>query len=370
MFTEQQYRQFKMTQKIQSLGSTSDSNELNQTQSPPPPSATASAHLLNQTASSVGNSPEPPSNLPFSTSNRSSPLLDYNKAMATMLLPTDLSVSFQASRTNSGGDSMKSSQTTSTSLTALDLSTLLYGASGGSISNSMLPLDILQQLEYQKQLLLRKQQQHQQTMQERKNDSLDDDSMEVDNSIEAGIPKSVIQNTEFMERHPSVDDVEQMIRNFFTQNCTRQQNSGDIDLDDNNRKNDPEQYEPLNLNLKSNTGKRNSNPVNMLECSLSPTHPLADQDHLHCLIPNCDAIVPRVYTDISEHIRAHNIRTNPYANIEQLGIAAISNDVVISDPKLLQITSIDGFFNRKRGRPPKNRVVEVYNNVRRFLPIY
>ncbi|KAM7341387.1 uncharacterized protein ACRADG_012271 isoform 2-T5 [Cochliomyia hominivorax] len=28
----------------------------------------------------------------------------------------------------------------------------------------------------------------------------------------------------------------------------------------------------------------------------------------------------------------------------------------------LQITSIDGFFNRKRGRPPKNRFVEVYKN--------
>ncbi|XP_049316422.1 uncharacterized protein LOC105226923 isoform X2 [Bactrocera dorsalis] len=28
----------------------------------------------------------------------------------------------------------------------------------------------------------------------------------------------------------------------------------------------------------------------------------------------------------------------------------------------IQITSIDGFFNRKRGRPPKNRYVEVYKN--------
>ncbi|TMW46523.1 hypothetical protein DOY81_008397 [Sarcophaga bullata] len=28
----------------------------------------------------------------------------------------------------------------------------------------------------------------------------------------------------------------------------------------------------------------------------------------------------------------------------------------------LQITSIDGFFNRKRGRPPKNRFIEVYKN--------
>lgn len=32
-----------------------------------------------------------------------------------------------------------------------------------------------------------------------------------------------------------------------------------------------------------------------------------------------------------------------------------------SNNKVLQITSIDGLFNRKRGRPPKNRLVEVYN---------
>jgi len=31
-----------------------------------------------------------------------------------------------------------------------------------------------------------------------------------------------------------------------------------------------------------------------------------------------------------------------------------------------QITSIDGFFNRKRGRPPKNRFVEVYKSVSIF----
>lgn len=33
---------------------------------------------------------------------------------------------------------------------------------------------------------------------------------------------------------------------------------------------------------------------------------------------------------------------------------------------LQQITSIDGLFNRKRGRPPKNRVVEVYQNVSEY----
>lgn len=36
----------------------------------------------------------------------------------------------------------------------------------------------------------------------------------------------------------------------------------------------------------------------------------------------------------------------------------------------LQITSIDGFFNRKRGRPPKNRFVEVYKNVSLYILIF
>ncbi|GAB0100301.1 Transcription factor castor [Sergentomyia squamirostris] len=38
-----------------------------------------------------------------------------------------------------------------------------------------------------------------------------------------------------------------------------------------------------------------------------------------------------------------------------------SEDSPLDSSNPLQITSIDGFFNRKRGRPPKNRVVEVYN---------
>lgn len=46
--------------------------------------------------------------------------------------------------------------------------------------------------------------------------------------------------------------------------------------------------------------------------------------------------------------------------------AAATADAVNS--AVMQITSIDGFFNRKRGRPPKNRLVEVYNDVS-FPPI-
>lgn len=40
-----------------------------------------------------------------------------------------------------------------------------------------------------------------------------------------------------------------------------------------------------------------------------------------------------------------------------------NNDGCESSAQPTQITSIDGFFNRKRGRPPKNRFVEVYKSV-------
>lgn len=61
-------------------------------------------------------------------------------------------------------------------------------------------------------------------------------------------------------------------------------------------------------------------------------------------------------------------------NLRTKGTAATSNSIVLrtsgvvshsgnASSSLQQITSIDGLFNRKRGRPPKNRVVEVYQNV-------
>uniref|UniRef100_A0A1B0CKL1 C2H2-type domain-containing protein n=1 Tax=Lutzomyia longipalpis TaxID=7200 RepID=A0A1B0CKL1_LUTLO len=62
--------------------------------------------------------------------------------------------------------------------------------------------------------------------------------------------------------------------------------------------------------------------------------------HFHCA---CGATVDNNSSDIATHMRTH--------------------EETPADSNLLQITSIDGFFNRKRGRPPKNRVVEVYNSV-------
>lgn len=65
-------------------------------------------------------------------------------------------------------------------------------------------------------------------------------------------------------------------------------------------------------------------------------------------------------------------------NLRAKEAAIASNNVVLrtsgivshsgnASSNLQQITSIDGLFNRKRGRPPKNRVVEVYQNVSKSL---
>lgn len=144
-------------------------------------------------------------------------------------------------------------------------------------------------------------------------------------SLEDGIPKSVIsQNAQADEvKTPTVEEVEQIISQYFTDQCTKQQTSSN---------------EPLDLNVKAPSNK----PI--LECFMSH-----NESHLHCLITGCEAVVPRSLKDISEHLRMHELNRGA--------------DSIIQNSNLLQITSIEGFFNRKRGRPPKNRVVEVYNNV-------
>lgn len=143
-------------------------------------------------------------------------------------------------------------------------------------------------------------------------------------SLEDGIPKSVIQNVATLEdetKSPTVEEIENIISQYFTDQCTKQQSPSD---------------EPLDLNLKMPSNKSG------FECFMTNNEP-----HLHCLITGCEAVVPRSLQDISEHLRMHEL----------------NRDSIIQNSNLLQITSIEGFFNRKRGRPPKNRVVEVYNNV-------
>lgn len=144
-------------------------------------------------------------------------------------------------------------------------------------------------------------------------------------SFEDTIPKSVIQNVQNEEvKSPTVEEVEQIISQYFTDQCSKQhQNNSN---------------EPLDLNVKTPSNRP------LLECFMSN-----NESHLHCLITGCEAVVPRSLKDISEHLRMHELNRGA--------------DSIIQNSNLLQITSIEGFFNRKRGRPPKNRVVEVYNNV-------
>ncbi|XP_063704983.1 uncharacterized protein LOC134834292 [Culicoides brevitarsis] len=137
-------------------------------------------------------------------------------------------------------------------------------------------------------------------------------------NLEDGIPKSIIQTSSFLEKATTVEEVENMIRTYFSDNCTKQRD------------------EPLNL-------KHEDEPSGLIECFMTSNDP-----HLHCLVPACEAVLPKSLNDISEHMKMHELTKNG----ENIG----------SGSNLQQITSIEGFFNRKRGRPPKNRVVEVYNN--------
>jgi hypothetical protein len=142
--------------------------------------------------------------------------------------------------------------------------------------------------------------------------------------IEDGIPKSIIAQNSDEVKTPTVEEVEQIISQYFSDQCTKQQQQSS--------------NEPLDLNVKTTPNK------SLMECFMSN-----NESHLHCLIPGCEAVVPRNLKDISEHLRMHELNRGA--------------DSIIQNSNLLQITSIEGFFNRKRGRPPKNRVVEVYNNV-------
>lgn len=147
------------------------------------------------------------------------------------------------------------------------------------------------------------------------------DEMESHDDV---IPKCLTQNISNVNddnKSPTVEDVEKVITQYFTDLCSKQYS----------------QDQPLDLNMKTSN-------KNILECFMSQ-----EEAHLHCLITGCEAVVPRNLKDILEHLRMHELNR--------------STEGIIQNSNLMQITSIDGFFNRKRGRPPKNRVVEVYNNV-------
>lgn len=71
--------------------------------------------------------------------------------------------------------------------------------------------------------------------------------------------------------------------------------------------------------------------------------------------------------DQAEPLNLHLKPKEPMASLP-IGIPSIPVASHRSATNLQQITSIEGLFNRKRGRPPKNRVVEVYQNVSNRRP--
>lgn len=331
MDSEQAYRRFKLAQKMQmissGLGSTSDSNEMigpGSTTTPPPPQ---SSQLTTSTPS-----------IPFFMSNNSGSLLDYNK-MAAMMLPTDLTLSFSDNKADN------SSNTTPTKIDSI----LMQAMGSNTDSNSLLPLQMAQKMQYQKQLLLQK-------------SSVGEENQNMAENGQETL-KSLMSKLETIQRHPSVEDVGQMIRLYFTDQCTRMQ-TGNVTEQGIKEENDAdlnEQNEPLNLKSEKKPKAR------LLECA-SPLW--ATVGHLHCLVPGCETIVPQNLVEISEHVRFHesqsNVKDSKQPRNKNESIASEtspSTENQAMDSNLLQITSIEGFFNRKRGRPPKNRVVEVYNNV-------
>lgn len=217
----------------------------------------------------------------------------------------------------------------------------LSGLDSKDGEKSSLPVDILQQIHHQQQV-------HQQNMMLQMmglDNSRDIRGMPMDritnlpgrqstDSLEEGIPKSIIPNADFLDmKTSSLEQIDYLTHTYFTDVCSMQ--------------NDGRTVSPLNgpqdrpLNLKS------PRKAEVLECFMNISDP-----HLHCLIKGCEMVISKNSGDVAEHMRMHELARMGGASEEMLQIAPS-----------VQITSIDGLFNRKRGRPPKNRVVEVYNNV-------
>lgn len=173
--------------------------------------------------------------------------------------------------------------------------------------------DMFQQL--QKQALLQSQAKAAAAALVNKNNVRDDDHNSLDNNnydpIDAAIPKSFIQNANAtLGRSITPAELEQLKQIYSAAESAKQKQINALLFAQNNF-NGTDQAEPLNLNV-----KKESKDLN-------------------------DTLLSAVV----QKIQNQNIPSS-----------------------LQQVTSIDGLFNRKRGRPPKNRVVEVYGNVSRQLP--
>lgn len=220
----------------------------------------------------------------------------------------------------------------------------LSGAEGNSkdADKPSLPVDILQQIHHQQQV-------HQQNMMLKMmgfDNARDIRGSPIDritnlpgrqstDSLEEGIPKSIIPNADFLDVKVSpLEQIDYLTQTYFTDLCSMQHESRAT-----SPSNGP-QERPLNL--------KSPKKAEVLECFMNSSEP-----HLHCLIKGCEMVISKNSGDVAEHMRMHELARIGGASDEMLQIAPS-----------VQITSIDGLFNRKRGRPPKNRVVEVYNNVR------
>lgn len=179
-------------------------------------------------------------------------------------------------------------------------------------------MEILQQLQFQKQAILQSQAKAAAVASligktTTGSVTVNDEDNSSDNNnydpIDATIPKSFIQNANAsIGRTITSAELEQLKQIYSAAENAKQKQINALLFAQNNF-NSSDQAEPLNLNLKKDPKDANTS----------------------------------LLSAVVQKMQNQNMPSN-----------------------LQQITSIDGLFNRKRGRPPKNRVVEVYGNVRFF----
>ena len=121
----------------------------------------------------------------------------------------------------------------------------------------------------------------------------------------------------------------------------------------------------INFSTQCTKQGNTSDNQSLIECFIDDEY-LKD-NHVHCLIKDCNAVIKNHPIDLYEHLTMHKT-TSTFStnNIEKMTTGNILQDSKSSlydGPNQAQMTSINCFFNRKRGRPPKNRIVELYNDV-------
>lgn len=166
-------------------------------------------------------------------------------------------------------------------------------------------VEILQQLQFQKQALLQSQAKAAAASLIAKDDDINSDNNNYD-PIDSPLPKSFVQNASAsIGRNITSAELDQLKQIYSAAENAKQKQINALLFAQNNFTS-ADQSEPLNLNLKKDSKDMNAS----------------------------------LLTAVVQKMQGQNMPAN-----------------------LQQITSIDGLFNRKRGRPPKNRVVEVYGNV-------